>query len=791
MKNVAPFGLSLVAASLLCASSASAAPPSGAHPRFLVGGAKAQLAAKKSDPEIAALISSCAKESPTIPSGYQGFDWVAQLSACAIAWHATGDAAYATKAVGYWRALLDDRATMGDNGGGADGYNGKPIVAQDSGYSMRTFGTYGALGLDWLYDAPGVDDALRQHARDRLVTWHDWYAASGYLNSVPESNYFTGYFLATWAAAIAIGADAPSGATLWDAAGTLTERVKTAMQTGFLVGGDWIEGWQYGEIAAASVMVASAAAAENGYPAFADGFARDVVLFHLYGLHPDDTFFDSGDHEDHPVEAGDEAVWASLLAAPAGPAAGFAQQYVTRIKSYSPTPWVRAVAKARSASWAPVDWTTANLPLSYFSSGTGTVVTRSGWGGGDVWASFQSIGRSNADHQHNDAGHFEIARGADLLAIATPDYGTWASANNNTLLIDDGGRNSNYPPNQGAWSSPTKTRITHFSDVNIATCARGDFADAYVNNNGGSSVVTALRDWVYVRPGVVVVSDRVAVDQPSVAVSFALHTSKTPTVSGGLLTADVGASRLSSETLLPTSTARSTVAEPTPGGDPPWSNNDTYAPAFRAEEKSSGATSANFVHVLSALASGGTAPQATIDIAGGARVVHVAGDPAHVVVLADAVAGADLELPLSYDVPNDAHQDHVVFGLPGKAFALSVSADGATCKITLSAGTDAKVTSTDATAAFRLDGCAVGTPPGTPPGLPGDPDNGGPSGGAPDAGSGPSAAGDGADPAGADAGGCACSVHGSPVTGTRVLAVLAVGLALTLRRGLERKRSRG
>ncbi|AKV03850.1 Fibronectin type III domain protein [Labilithrix luteola] len=795
MKIPAVFAVSFAVASLVHASPANAAPPSGAHPRFLLGNAKAQLVAKKTEPEIAGLVSKCAgKAGSTIASGYQGWDWVTQMSTCTIAWYATGDAAHATQAVKYWRALLDDNTSVGDKGGGATGYGGKPIVSQDDGYSMRTYGAYGALGLDWLYDAPGVDETLRQHARDLLVTWHNWYASSGYLNDVPESNYFTGYFLATWAAAIAVGTDAPSGNTLWDSASSLTDRVKTSMQSGFLLGGDWIEGSQYGELAASSLLVASAAAAENGYGAFADKYAHDVVLFHLHALQPGDKFFDNGDHEDHPVDAASGSVWAAMLSAPAAPVSGWAQQYVTRIGDSSPTPWVRAVAKAKSTTWAPADWTTANGPLSYLSSGTGTVVARSGWGEDAVWVSFQSAGRSDAGHQHNDAGHFEIFRGKDALAITTADYGTWSSANNNTFLVDDGGRNSNYPPCQGASGDPSKVRISRFADVNVAVWARGEFGDSYVSNHGKSSVQTALRDWVYLRPNLVVVSDRVVVDQPSVSVTFALHTSKQPTITGSELTADVGGSHMSSQTLLPATSTRRTVNEPTGGGDAPWSNNDTYAPAFRAEEKVSGATTANFVHVLSALATGATAPASSIDVQSGARVIHIAGDPSHVVVVADAASAADLTLPLSYSVPNDPHQDHGVFGLPGKNFAVSVTADGTNCKITLTAGTDPKVTSTDATAAFHLDGCAVGTPPG----LPGNPEG---DGGAPGNGADGGVGADGSTTTtttnganatdAADDSGCTCSVGPVSVPSPRGFALIAVGLAFVARRAVRRERRSG
>jgi hypothetical protein len=794
MRRIRTWSSSAALFLLLCAGRAAhaAGPPSGAHPRFLLGSAKAGLVAQKDTPEVSAVVSQCASEAgETIASGYQGWDWVSQMASCAVAWHATGDAAHAAQAVKYWRALLDDGASVGDAGGGATGYNGGPIVSQDSGYSMRTFGAFGALGLDWLYDAPGVDDALRAHARDRLVAWHDWYAASGYLNETPESNYFVGYFLATWASAIAIGTDDARGADLWTAANALTDQyVRPAMKSGVFVGGDWIEGWQYGELAAQSYFVVSAAAAENGVTSFTDDFARDVVMFHIHALHPDGSFIDSGDQEGHPVEASNDSVWGALLAAPNAGWAGWAEQYATKASHDGVSPWVRALARARMASWAPSDWKDANLPLSYFAAGTQTLVARSGWGAGDTWASIQSAGRFGADHQHCDAGHFELIRGADALAITSADYGTWASWNNNTLLFDDGGDNSVYPPNQGAWGDPKKVALSATSEVGVASSAHASFADAYVSNQGGNSVKLAARDWIYLRPDVLVVSDRVAVSKPSVGVTFLLHTSTSPTASGAHLVADVGASRLSSQTLLPASPSRATVSEPVANaGSGPWSNNDTYAPAFRAEEQQSGATTASFVHVLTASAAGMAVADAELTVAGGARIVRIPGDPARIAVVSDAADGSGLSLPLTYSVPKDAHQDHVVFGLSGAAYSVAAKDDGSTCTLTLTAASDPHVVSDGAAAAFHLDDCVVGAPPEQPDGgVPDDPD-----GGTGEDGGGGGGASTGGDRLASDEpadGGCGCAFVGASPSGAMLSLALPALALIALRRARRTKPSR-
>jgi hypothetical protein len=375
-----------------------------------------------------------------------------------------------------------------------------------------------------------------------------------------------------------------------------------------------------------------------------------------------------------------------------------------------------------------------------------------------------------------------LQRGADSLAITSADYGTWATWNNNTLLFDDQGRHSVYPPNQGAWGSADKILVRRAAEVGIAACAQVDFADAYASNQSTNSVLLARRDWVFVRPDTLVINDRTQVDQATVKTTFALHTSASPTVSGAKLDADLGGSHLSSLTLLPSGAKRTTVNEPVANsGSGPWMNNDTWAPDFRAEESVTGATTNSFLHVLSATAKGSPAGPATVTVAGGARVVLL--DGARVVVLADAADGSDLTLPLSYSAPGAAHSDHVVFGLPGKAFALAVTSSGGNCEIVVSAGSDANVISADGTAAFHLDGCDIGTPPMGPSDLGVSPsgDDGGASTGTTGGASTGTAGGSSTSGGKMSGGGCACSLsnaHGEAgaLAGAMLLALLAIAL---------------
>ena len=711
---------------LLMGSAVADTLPAGAHPRFLLGQAHAGLVANWAahKPAIVRIVAKCdAQAGQSIPSGYQGWDWLEQMADCAVAWNATGDPARAAQAVTYWRALVDDKTNVGDGMGGVGtGPGGQFIACQDSGYSMRTYGAYSALGLDWLHDAPGVDAALRARAIAHIDAWGNWYEngsaacttnpQGGYLNTTPTGNYFAGYFFATWAGAIAVGNDDPVvGQRLWTRARKLTETMLIPALGTTLAGGDQFEGWQYGDVTAAEYALSSAGAAQNGYTAFANTYMHDTIAFHMYALHPGGTrFFDAGDQSQRPVTPNSDAMWAALIANPTDAYAPYARHYLAIASPGGPDVWSGAVAEALSPSWPSADWTTAGLPLSYFAKGTGTVLARSGWGDNDIWTSFQSAGRGTPDHQHCDAGHFELVRGADDLAVTTADYGTYATWNNNTLLFDDGGAQLSYAPNQGPDASPSQVGITRYAELGGAVGATGDFAPAYANSNGGNSVTMARRDLVFVRPDLLVINDRTAVTKPTVKVTWPLHTLVAPTRGTNLLTADIGASRLTSHTLVPSSMTSSLVTEPSANAGPaPWLNNDPWTKStLRAEESVSGASTQAFLHTVVAGASGQAAPASSVVTSGGANIVTVAGNPSRVVVLSAAADGSDIALPFTYQAPA-GKSEHVLFGLSAAAgYQITITSS---CSVTIAAGSDPRVTSGDHAAFFTLDACGSATLP--------------------------------------------------------------------------------
>jgi hypothetical protein len=164
-----------------------------------------------------------------------------------------------------------------------------------------------------------------------------------------------------------------------------------------------------------------------------------------------------------------------------------------------------------------------------------------------------------------------------------------ATINHNTLLIDDGGRNMNYPPNQGVWGD--KVATTRFADDGAVAVVAGDIGEAYAPKCARDgckkrSVEKLVRTLVYVRPSLLVSSDQVLLDHPDFDVTWAAHTTTAPTISGSLASAVVGSSRVDVRTLIPLGADVVALREPTPSGEGSHRANCPWGPMWRLEVSS-------------------------------------------------------------------------------------------------------------------------------------------------------------------------------------------------------------
>lgn len=613
-----------------------------------------------------------------IASGYQGFEWADALASSALLWRATGDERYAASALRYLRALLDDRLAVGDGLGGAE------VVRHDSGYGIRTFGAYAALGYDWLRGAPGMTPELATHVGERLNDWLSWYEKEGYLRDRPTANYYWGYLTALSLAGVALsGENAQAASWLERAREELSRRVLPLFRDQ-LRGGGWPEGWQYGEYTAFEIALVARALGSAGVNVVDKlPWLGQTVTQHTHALLPDEgSVYDGGTWGEHPAKPSALAMTAIGWALAGTDDARAAEARWLVAQALPPLrreqAWLGLLADAPGAeqrSPRRADATSLHLP------GQGLTLVRSSWSKDAVWASFQAGPPLAEDHQDADQGHFELVRGSDALLVDGGGSEGSATVNHNTLLIDDRGDVMNYTPNQGVWGEAVKT--TRFGDDGVVALAVGELGEAYapkcaISGCKKRSLERFTRSFVFVRPSLLVVQDELTLSSADYGATWAAHLTRSPELHGNQVSAVIGGSRVELHQLEPSGALLSAPHEPTPSGDGSHRLNQPWGPMWRLEVKSpQGTRERSFLHAIVAAAA--TEPPSSAERLSGDGVhgafVRSAGGSA-AVLFARAEGDAKLEAKL----PGSASQVVLAGLTPGKHYRFNI--DGPSCTLT-------------------------------------------------------------------------------------------------------------
>jgi hypothetical protein len=210
----------------------------------------------------------------------------------------------------------------------------------------------------------------------------------------------------------------------------------------------------------------------------------------------------------------------------------------------------------------------------------GTVYMRSGWdissGSDDIYAVFRCE-TFPGYHTHAHQNHFLIARGGDLLAIDSGEYDAWGSSHHrnyftrtvahNTITVFDPSESFGSYANDGGQKPPFmypdsglrlcgdasepenyRGRLAHiYRDTDAYTYARGDATSAY----SADKVEEFTREFVWLKPDLFVILDRVRATSPSFKKRWLLHSLGEPAVAGDTTVIDEGDSKLYVKTLLP------------------------------------------------------------------------------------------------------------------------------------------------------------------------------------------------------------------------------------------------
>ena len=736
------------------ATVAAPAPPNGAHPRIFLGAPAVKdafkAAAAKPGTAAAALVAQCqaatTQPSNISASGYQGDNWSFTASACALSWQMTGNTEHAATALKLWRALLEDVVTLGDKKACVAGAVAPAAIAaivRDAGYAIRFIGPHTALVYDWMHDAPGVTEALRQQTRDCFRAWVTYYTQQGYLNTEPGANYHAGYVAAKTLIAIAeAGEDGTAGDTIWTQAvdDVLTKQLLgNGMATsnggipkgsfnGALVGGDWPEGWQYGPLSVIEYAAASRALREQGIDIGAMGqWASDLTLRHVYGLLPDKSgMYVGGDTESEAFFSSPSGspLDATLLGPSSDQAAGWAaflnqQLFGAGVRK---TLW-QALADTRAVT--AVDPTptaaTPGLPPWFLARGPRNLYARSAWTTTAFWSVLTSAPRVVDDHQHMDASSFVFVRGGDSLIVDPSPYASRSSLTSNALTLESNVVVGDYKPSQTSWSGADMPLARGTASGVVA--ARADFANAFNFSSTASDIKLARRDWVFLPEGEIVTIDHMRTPSATAKAYLRFRTPAALTVvqaSPLIARGDVGVSSLAIHAVKLTPATAPLLRQPVTAGDCgaaaggcAVARNNVWEYAWEVPGPEVVA-----VHAIDGLAQGEIAADvAAIDAtpidttpAENAAVVGASVFRAQKQTFVLEPAAVPGPATLTYSVPGGNPSRHVVFDAPSDSTGrttVTATVRGGRCAVTLTAG--AGVTGVPAifTLSTAASGCTV------------------------------------------------------------------------------------
>ncbi|HEY2404634.1 MAG TPA: MYXO-CTERM sorting domain-containing protein [Polyangiaceae bacterium] len=845
---------SLAALLLSCAATAGAAPPapSGAHPRlFMDQTTFAALQANVMTAGTAAqtVVANCQRtlDHPsdyTMRGGVDADTWPGAAVECALAYLTTQKAEYLTQAILFWRTALNDDQMMGDNMACIQGVNTDwqsleaasmptPVLAtvtHDTGYPMRWYGPYLSMTYDWLYNAPGVDEALRAQTRTCLTAWSDHYTKEGYLNDQPGTNYNAGYIIAKTMSAIAIGNDGGAdghlwteildqdfakteigtGATIMLSGGTNTtlgglvgiDQMNLGGQFGALVGGDW-GSWQYGPLSVLELAAAARVLEDQGalLPQM-DEWANSLVVRTIYGTVPqlDGQYSGTGDLDDSVPYQTPSAnqLDAVLIAHSSDAAASWALAMKQEQQLTGDGIW-NALAETRSVMPADFRAQDPAPPLWYVARGSQTLYARSSWQKDAVWAAFESP-PAVLDHQSFSASSFVLSRGADHLIVNPTPYGGYSSWETNAITADSATVVGDYAPSQTPWSEASLPWARGTTDGVFA--ARADITQAFIFAGNPSDVKYAHREWALFPEGEVVTIDRVHTSAASRNMYVSFHTN---TGGGGLAVKDgvalgtVGSSQVAIHAIA--------LSGGTPVLSQPSTNDCTLScnyPCAQCDvarfpvDKYAVTVPGDWavaIHAIDALGSGedpaivgslnddnfDPAPKQNTGVVGAAVYRAMKQD---YVVASSAQDGAS-PATMTYGVPGASPGRHVVFDAPEDATGASnvtaaVQGDRCVISITASAGFAGRplIFDVDSTA----NGCAVSDTMDVGPAQP--PPGSGSGGGIPITTTGGGSGTGGGTPraTAAKSGGCSCRMASTSRSWPATTLALALALAFRRRR---------
>lgn len=683
---------------------------------------RAAWKARRGRGPIAGAITLCDEDraSPHKHDGaqYMGSEWAKMLEACLIAWAATDQPAYATSAIRYFTALLDDLEAIGD------GKGGDKAATRDSGYAIRNLAPYTAIAYDWLHGAPGMTPQLRARARQRWAAWLTWFRDNGYHPRDPGTNYQAGYLIAATLVAIAQGGEAAeeSGPDLWKFVADelwAKDMARALASGGVLDGGDWDEGWQYGPLAVAEYALAARIGkahglAVDGIPAWLGSLLRR----HVYALTPSDRMWAGGDFDnEHAYMQPSVLTLAAVALGDAKPDdRKWAKGELARLALTDTDALLYDALATVGDAAEPVP--RASWPTWYQAAATATLYTRTGWDEHAIWFVAACAQAGRGDHRGPNAGNFVLSRGgADLIVDPSP-YGSLSTLTGNAPTVASKRLPGKYVPSQGAWSEDIAWRWATKTRGGVVA-ARCDYADAFRFQEQSSDVPEALRDLVLLpspdgHDASLVVLDRATTGAADRKMYLRFRVPAELAIDpSGTGTATIQDARVTIRGGQTASIGRTPLKDCFKDGVARGQCDAARFPVTDYRVELAG-PAPRAVHVIDATSAKGASAAATSTRISGAgwTGVRIQGTRDAVVVWPDPPGRG-----LTYRAPKGKAITHVVLDAPAQGGKASVSAvpDGDACAVTIAAGGTFSATPVIVT---LDDACAVTADPEEPNGVP-------------------------------------------------------------------------
>jgi hypothetical protein len=427
--------------------------------------------------------------------------------------------------------------------------SGGQAPSTDSGYGIRNYVVGMAFGFDWLY--PALSSSTKSRVIASINTWIDWYDQSGFINNDPIGNYFSGYFLAKTAAALATEGDNAKASAYWNDVETrMWGKLVKPQFSGMLAGGGWPEGWGYGKKAVLSMveglLIAKTARGLDWWDQLP--LAREQATYVRHFAWPSLKHMDDQGTIRSGINLRPSAELSSGLAmmleqAGETTAAALARAHaadVIEVAGDDRSHWTKFLygdaAAARSSY--------ASTGLSHFASGPGHVAVRSSWDTGAAWGALSGGPYINADYsgeQLFNAGGLSVVVGDQPLLINPTgwlpqnagtagenlvyddSYGSRERRLYNTFFVDD--TSSPFSPGQNSFSpSDSSAHVERYEDRAGFVHARAVGLEDQYGSSSAHPVTQFTRDLVYVRPGTFVLFDRTTVSKPNADQWLSFHT---------------------------------------------------------------------------------------------------------------------------------------------------------------------------------------------------------------------------------------------------------------------------